>query len=190
MKKYILTIALLILITGFVSEPKTCLAETENNSINLSYEYGGGFCDDLNQFSIEFEHLFKETRISLFGRYNMAEYMKESGTDWLRSEEDGDIKGVDIGFRFYPIGQKRMDKLFIGGAFGFFQNDWKEGYVQEQQVTYSESVTRLDTEIGYRFTTKLKRISITPSAHLGYYSGDDSSLAIYTGISISVGFAF
>jgi hypothetical protein len=185
MKKYILTIVVFIF-AAFNSGPKTCLAETENNAINISYEYGGGFCEELNQFSIEYEHLFKETRISLFGRYSAADYSDGDG-GWFSSGEDGDINGVDLGVRFYPIGGKRMDKLFIGGAFGFFQNDWKESY---SEVTYSENVTRLDTEIGYRFNTKSKRVSITPSGHLGYYSGDDSSLAVYTGISISVGVAF
>jgi hypothetical protein len=186
MMKHITIIALLILMVIFASGPKTCLAETGNNSISLSYEYGGGFCDDLKQFSMEYEHLFKESRISLFGRYSITDYTGgDSG--WFYSGKDGDINGADLGFRFYPFGQKRMNKLFFGGAFGFFKSDWKENY---DQVTYSENVTRLDTEVGYKFNTKSKRFSITPSAHLGYYTSDDSPLGIYTSISISVGFAF
>jgi hypothetical protein len=194
MKKYILTIVLFI-IAAFNLGPKTCLAETENNSINISYQYGNGFCDDLNQFSIEYEYLLKNSRISLFGRYNTANYsIDDTGPGWFSTiGEDGNFKGFDFGFRFFPIGQKRMDKLFIGGAFGFFQSNWKKNSYGYEQETYSENVTRLDTEIGYRFNTKSKRVSITPSAHLGYYFRDRNSildLGIYSGISISVGFVF
>lgn len=193
MKKFILTITLFILIAVSISGSKTCLAQNENNSVNISYEFDTGFCDHLNQFSIEYEYLLKDKRISLFGRYSTADYsIGDTAAYFLgRIGEDGDIKGVDFGFRFYPIGRKRMDRFFFGGAFGLFNNDWKEetssGYVEG---VYSENVARLDTEVGYRFTTGSKRVSITPTAHLGYYFRDKSTLGIYTGISISVGVAF
>jgi hypothetical protein len=91
---------LFILLAEFISEPKTCQAKTENNSINISYEFDSG------------------------------------------------------------------------------------------PRTYSENVTRLDTEVGYRFNIASKRISITPSAHLGYYFGNSNTLVLYGGISVSLGFSF
>lgn len=190
MEKSILIITFFIAITAFISKPETCLAE--NNSINISYGYDTGFWDDLNQFSIEYEYLLKDMRISLFGRYSNADYsIEDTGSSFFgRIGEDGDIKGFDFGFRFYPMGRKRMNRLFFGGAYGFFQNDWKESSFGYDQGTYSENVTRLDTEIGYSFNLTPQRVSFIPSAHFGYYFRDRSTLGLYIGISISVGIAF
>lgn len=190
MKKYILIIVLLILIESFTSKPKICLAETGSNSINLSYGYGEGDFEELNQFALEYEHLLKNTKISLFGRCIMADYMIEDNPGWFGNPgEDGDMKGVDLGLRFYPMGKRRMDKLFISWACGFFQNDWTESYSGQIPRKDSKTLYRLDTEIGYRFNIGSKRISIIPSVHLDYYSKNAWGSINLIG-SMSFGFAF
>ncbi len=190
MKKHIITIALLILIESFISETKICLAETGNNSINLSYGYGEGDFKELNQYAVEYEHHLKNTKISLFGRFIISDYEIEDHPGWFGNPgEDGDLKGGDLGIRFYPIGKKRMDKLFIGGACGFFQNDWTESYGDQFPTTDSKTLFRLDTEIGYRFNIGSKRISIIPSVHMDYYSKNSLGSINFIG-SIAFGFSF
>jgi hypothetical protein len=194
MKKYILTIALLILIEGFASGTKICMAETGNNSINLSYRLSAAkvrndinLYDYSNQVAIEYEYLLKGSKISLFGRFSTADYKKEETVD---VGEDGTIRGCDLGMRFYPKGRKRMEKIFVGGSLGLLRKDWKDinlGF--EQGPSQSEYIKKIDTEIGYRFNIGSKRISVTPSAYLGYqWRGNMDDL--YYGASMSFGYAF
>jgi hypothetical protein len=191
MKKYILTIALLILIAGFASGTKICMAETGNDSINLSYRLSrddvSSFYDYGNQFAIEYEYLLKRSIISLFGRLSTVDYKIEETTAMIG--EDGTIRGCDLGMRLYPKGGKRMEKFFVGWSFGFLKKDWNEINLGFEQGSYSEYIKKIDTEIGYRFYFGSKRISVTPSAYLGYHWGithDD----IYYGASMSFGYVF
>jgi hypothetical protein len=169
----------------------TCYAEP-SNSINFAGGYFTGFCDSAMLGSIEYERLLNNSRTALFARVSASDYsIEDSGSSfWGRIGEDGTINGIDLGFRFYPLGHGRMNKLFIGGAFGFFQNEWTENSYGYKSEEYSSSVTRADTEIGYRFNLGSQKVSLIPAAHLGYYFRSGSTLGIYSGASLSLGIEF
>jgi len=171
--------------------PETCLAAT-SNSINVGGGYFSGFCDEAIQGSIEYERLINNSRTGVFARMSVSDYSIDDGggSFWGRIGEDGTINGIDLGFRFYPIGRGRMNKLFIGGAFGFFQNKWTENSYGFNSGEYSSSVTRADTEVGYRFYISSEKVSLIPAAHLGYYFRSSSTLGIYSSVSLSLGIEF
>ncbi len=200
MKKYTLTILLFTLITLVFSLSETCQADIEESSFNLSCEYDAGDVYHIHRGSIEMEFFSNDIDVSIFGRLSLADYrMDETGSSFLdKAGKSGLICGLDLGFRYYPIGQKSMKGLFIGGAFGFYETDWPERhYDNYQDEVYNQSnihisgdAFRLDAEVGYRLNIGSTRFAVTPSIHFGYYWKSHAPDTHYKGASMSLGYAF
>jgi hypothetical protein len=202
MKKNILSIIFIIfgIIHIFISEP--CLAETKN-SINIGGTYWIGglrlFGDDLtgSLFSLEYERFHSPSKLAILFRLSTANYNRDATPGWFGNKgEEGKVNGVDFGFRYYPIGHGNMKRLFLGGSIGLSQNEWtrESGYYRTKG---DSNATKVDTEIGYRFSPHSEKISLMPAVHIGHYSvtnhnfNMDSELdGYYLSLSLSLGFKF
>jgi hypothetical protein len=220
MKRNTLRIISIIFCASFILVSETCFAGLKN-SINVGgahWEGGntGLFDSDAtgSSFFLEYEHLLGLSRSAVVIGINTLGYKKDASSGWFGGPgEEGRVNGVDLGFRFYPIGRGQMKKLFLGVSLGLAHNEWTWGdatHVYEGRAKGDADVTKFDTEIGYRFNLGSEKFSLMPSIHIGHYSvsknsgkytyppeianqkffGDSELEGYYASLGLSLGFAF
>jgi hypothetical protein len=204
----------------FILVSETCFAEVKN-SINVGgarWEGGntGLFDSDAtgSAFFVEYEHLLGLSRSAVVVRINTLGYSPNDSSWWFsETPEEGRVNGVDLGFRFYPMGRGKMKKLFLGVSFGMAHNEWTWNdttYLYPTKAKGDADVTKFDTEIGFRFNLGSEKFSLMPAIHLGHYSvsgysgkytyppesvnqkfyGDSQLEGYYVSVGLSMGFAF
>lgn len=153
------------------------------NAINIGY---GGLnpmphCD-ARVYTVEYEHLITPAMVIL-GRGSSVKYTSDS-SDYL---EDGTLRGVDIGARYYRAG--RMQGLYTGVSLGYWENDWSftknrdaANRIQGEAISYA---VRLNLNLGYRIPLHDSAISIMPEINLGTFF--TSSSCDYTAPESMVG---
>jgi hypothetical protein len=180
MKINIIRIISIMFCVSFILVSETCFAELKN-SINVggAYWVGGntGLIDSDasgSLFSFEYEHLLGLSRSSVVVGINTLGYEKKTSSGWFGGPgEEGRVNGVDIGFRFYPLGRGQMKKLFLGASLGLSHNEWTWGeatYINAVRAKGDTNATRVDTEIGYRFNLGSEKLFLMPAIHAGHYS--------------------
>lgn len=117
-------------------------------------------------YTIEYEHRLTPTMVIL-GRGSGVNYTDDD-SDYL---EDGKLRGVDIGARYYRAG--RMQGFYSGVSLGYWENDWT--FIKNRNTTNplegeadSHSV-RLNVDLGYRIQLRDTNISIMPEVNLGKF---------------------
>lgn len=122
-------------------------------------------------FIIEYEHQL--TPVTAFvGRGSGVNYRYNDG-HYL---EDGRLRGVDFGARYYPAGG--MQGFFVGGGLGY----WSEGrtFIQYQntpsqyQGKASSYAPRLNVDVGDRIPIRGTSVSIMPEVNLGKFFSPSS----------------
>lgn len=142
------------------------------NSINLGF--GGPnplpHCD-VRVNTIEYEHLLTPT-IAVLGRGSVVNYRYDDGAH----HEEGELRGVDVGARYYPSGG--MQGLFMGGSLGYWNGDWTffedKNNPTALQGQASFKSLRLNIDLGARILIGGTHISIMPQANLGKFFASNS----------------
>ncbi len=114
----------------------------------------------------EYEHSLTPT-LAILGRGSGVEYKFNNGS-YL---EDGRLRGIDIGARYYPAGGMRG--WFMGANIGRWKGDWtftqyQNTPIQWQGTARSNSV-RLNFELGDRIPLNGTNISIMPEVDVGKF---------------------
>lgn len=122
-------------------------------------------------YTIEYERSFTPN-ISLLGRGTGVDYRSDD-YDHL---EDGDLRGIDFGMRYYYSG--RMQGYYSGASLGYWEGDWT--FVENRNEPFeskgdadSEAV-RLNFDLGYRYAIQDSNIAIMPEVNLGKFFSSTS----------------
>lgn len=166
------SLAQLLILGIVVLQPLGASAADNQNSINFGI---GGLnpmphCE-ATIYTVEYEHRYSPT-LALVGRGSTVDYTDDDD-DYL---EDGTLKGVDIGVRYYRSG--RMQGFYTGGSLGYWTGDWtftdnRNTPAQREGDADSHSV-RLNIDLGYRFPIRDTNISIMPEVNLGKFFSSSS----------------
>ncbi len=125
-------------------------------------------------YVIEYEHSLTPT-ITILGRGSGVDYRFNNGS-YL---EDGKLRGVDIGARYYRAGKRQG--FFWGASLGRWKDNWT--FTQNQnspaqwEGTAKSNSVRLNFEFGDRIPIEGTRISIMPEANLGKFFASRSCQA-------------
>lgn len=117
-------------------------------------------------YAIEYEHSLTPAT-AILGRGSGVDYKFNNGS-YL---EDGRLRGVDIGARYYPAGAKQG--FFMGASIGRWKGDWT--FIQYQHTpiqwegTAKSNSVRLNFEFGDRIRVEGTNISIMPEVDLGKF---------------------
>jgi hypothetical protein len=115
---------------------------------------------------LEYEHRLTPTLVIL-GRGSGVNYTDDD-SDYL---EDGRLRGLDLGARYYRTGQLRG--LYVGASLGYWENDWT--FIKNRNSTSplhgdaDSQATRLNIDLGYRFPIRDTNISIMPEVNIGKF---------------------
>ena len=115
-------------------------------------------------YVIEYEHSLTPTT-TILGRGSGVDYKFNNG-NYL---EDGRLRGVDIGARYYRAGGKQG--FFMGASLGRWKDDWT--FTQHQnspaqwEGTAKSNSVRLNFEFGDRIPIAGTIVSVLPVANLG-----------------------
>ena len=166
----------LLILVIVALQPLGAWAADTQNSINFGL---GGLnpmphCD-ATIYTIEYEHRFSP-KMAVVGRGSRVDYTSDDD-DYL---EDGTLKGVDIGVRYYSSG--RFQGFYTGGSLGYWTGDWtftqhRRTPAQREGDADSHSL-RLNIDLGYRFPIRDTNISLMPEVNLGKFFS--SSSCVYT----------
>lgn len=139
---------------------------------------------DATTYSIEYEKSFTQ-KISLLGRGTGVDYRSDD-RDYL---EDGELRGIDLGIRYYYSGQ--MQGYYSGVSLGYWEGDWtftdNKNRPNELKGAADSDSVRLNFDLGYRYTIPDSNISIMPEVNLGKFFS--SSSCEYTAPASQVGSA-
>ena len=133
-------------------------------------------------YTVEYEHLITPTTVIL-GRGSSVDYTSDS-SDYL---EDGDLRGIDIGARYYRAG--RLKGLYTGLSLGYWENEWS--FIKRRNTSNPVSgeadsfSVRVNLDLGYRMQLRDSNISIMPEINLGKFF--TSSSCNYTAPASMVG---
>ncbi len=194
-----------VIIAGTIAQ--SAAAAEPANSVNLGF---GGIVRtmphcDANVYMVEYERLYTPT-ITLLGRGNKVDYKFDDGN----YREDGILRGLDFGARYYPSGG--MQGFFTGGSLGYWHSDWSfmhaQGRPNQYQGAARSKALRLNLDLGYRIPIEGTRVSImpeinigkffssrtceftSPAAMLGTPCAQKSEVNVYFFLGIAAGFAF
>lgn len=157
-----------ILIVGAAWAAAPAWAEGPARSVNLGY---GGLnpmphCD-AKILTLEYESLQSPTT-SLLGRVSGVNYH----FDDHQHMEDGHLRGIDIGSRYYPAG-RGMQGFFLGASIGYWHNAWTFNQAQNTPGiwwgTGKFNGARLNFDIGDRILLIGSTVSILPQINLGKF---------------------
>jgi hypothetical protein len=161
---------LVLAIAGTVA-PLASSAEAANS---INFGLGGinpkPHCDALI-FTIEYEHRLTPM-LAIVGRGSGVNYTDDEN-DYL---EDGQLRGLDVGARYYRAGQ--MQGFYVGGSAGYWNHDWT--FIKNRNTTNpvegeSDShAVRVNIDIGYRFPIRGTNVSIMPEANIGKFFSSGS----------------
>lgn len=137
------------------------------DSINLGY---GGLnpmphCH-ATVYNIEYEHQLNQNT-SILGRGSRVDYKDDDEIEL----EEGKLKGLDIGARYYSAGD--LHGVFWGGSLGYWTDHWtsigEKNRTDEWQNTARSKSLRVNADVGYRFPILETNISITPQVNFGKF---------------------
>ena len=120
---------------------------------------------------LEYEHQLTSTTAFL-GRASGVNYKYDNG-HYL---EDGRLRGMDVGARYYPAGG--MQGFFIGGTLRYWKQD--RTFTQDQstpdqwQGKANHNSLRLNIDIGDRIPIEGTKVSIMPEVNVGKFSTSNS----------------
>lgn len=188
--------------------PQEAAGAEPTDSVNLGF---GGLIRtmphcDASVHLIEYEHLLSPT-IAVLGRGNGVDYKFDDGN----YREDGTLRGLDIGIRYYPAGN--MHGFFTGGSLGYWNGDWTfihdMGRPSQYLGTAHSNSMRLNFDIGNRTRIRGTNISImlpdinfgkffstsscdytAPASMVGTPCNQKSEVNAYLFIGIGLGVAF
>ncbi len=158
---------ILVVIAGGVAAAAFADESTATRSINLGY---GGLnpmphCK-ARTYTIEYEQMYSSTW-SVLGRGNGVNYHYDD----QQHLEDGRLRGVDIGARYYPAGSMRG--FFFDTSLGLWHNEWT---FMESQRTPSQwqgrgqfNALRLNFDLGGRFPIAGSGVSLMPHITFGHF---------------------
>lgn len=137
---------------------------------------------DARIYSLEYEHRYTPS-VTIVGRGSRVSYTDDA-SDY---REDGALRGVDLGARYYLAG--RMKGFYSGISLGYWKNDWSfiKNRNTANQLTGDadwDSI-RLNIDLGYRFQIRKTNISIMPEVNIGKFFA--SSTCSYTSPPSQVG---
>lgn len=122
-------------------------------------------------YTIEYEKSFTPN-ISLLGRGTGVDYRSDDD-DHL---EDGKLRGIDLGIRYYYAGQ--MQGFYSGGSLGYWEEDWTFTQNRNDPVEWkgdaNSDAVRLNVDLGYRYALPGSNISIMPEVNLGKFFSSSS----------------
>ena len=162
---------LLVLVIVVLHPPGVWAADPQNS---INFGIGGlnpmPHCE-ATIYTVEVEHRYSPT-LAIVGRGSRVDYTSDDD-DYL---EDGTLKGVDIGVRYYRAG--RMQGFYTGASLGYWKGDWtftdnQNTPAQRQGDSDSHSV-RLNIDLGYRFPIRDTNISIMPEVNIGKFFSSSS----------------
>lgn len=142
------------------------------DSVNLSY---GGInpmphCH-AKIYAVEYEHSLTST-VAVIGRGSRVNY----NSDDEAYQENGNLKGIDAGARYYPAGD--MHGFFTGGSLGYWKGHWasvrEKNTSTEWQDKASSNSLRVNIDFGFRIPLQNTNISIMPEASLGKFLSSSS----------------
>lgn len=153
---------LVLVIVGMFSS-----GDSSAESINLGL--GGlnplAYCS-AKVFMLEYEHQLTHTT-EFLGRGSGVNYRYDNG-HYL---EDGRLRGVDVGARYYPAGG--MQGFFIGGTIGYWKQD--RTFIKDQstpdqwQGKANHNSLRLNIDVGDRIPIGGSNVSIMPEVNVGKF---------------------
>lgn len=117
-------------------------------------------------FIVEYEHQLTPAT-AFVGRGSGVNYRYNDG-HYL---EDGRLRGVDFGARYYPAGG--MQGFFVGGSLGYWNED--RTFIQYQntpsqyQGKASSYAPRLNVDVGDRIPIRGTNVSIMPEVNFGKF---------------------
>ena len=122
-------------------------------------------------FTVEYEHTYTPS-VSILGRGSGVNYHYNDGM----YKEDGQLRGLDVGFRNYPGGGMRG--FFWGGSAGYWDGNWT--FTQDQNLpgvwqgkSHTNSL-RLGIDIGDRIPIRGSDVSVLPQVNLGKFFSSHS----------------
>lgn len=117
-------------------------------------------------YTLEYEHRFTPT-IAILGRGSGVFYTSDDD-DYL---EDGRLRGVDVGVRYYQAGQ--LQGFYTGGSLGYWQGDWTftqhRGTPSQWDGEADSDSLRVNVDLGYRIPLRNTNVSIMPEINLGKF---------------------
>lgn len=117
-------------------------------------------------YLIEYEHQITPV-IAALGRGSGVKYWFDDG----QYQEDGRLRGLDAGIRYYPAGG--MLGLFIGGSLGYWRGDWtffqNKGTPAGWQGKAGSNSLRLNFEVGDRIPIPGTSVSVMPELSFGKF---------------------
>jgi hypothetical protein len=135
-------------------------------------------------YILEYEHRMTPA-LAMVGRGSGVNYTDDD-SDYL---EDGRLRGIEIGARYYRTGQ--MQGLYVGGSLGYWQGDWtfiqrrnSPGQLEGEADT---DALRVNIDLGYRIPIRGTNVSIMPEVNIGKFFM--SSSCDYTAPASQVGTA-
>ena len=115
---------------------------------------------------LEYEHPLTPTTAFL-ARGSGVSYRYDNG----RHLEDGRLRGMDVGARYYPAGS--MQGWFVGGTIGYWNQDQTftqyESTPGQWQGKASHTSPRLNIDIGDRIPIEGSKFSIMPEVNIGKF---------------------
>jgi len=122
-------------------------------------------------YTIEYEHQLA-LKFSILGRGSRVNYKSDDGV----YQEEGKLKGLDLGTRYYPVGD--MHGFFVGASLGYWTGDWTsrqdKGLATEWQDKADSKSLRLNADVGYRLRLLDTKVSIIPQVNLGKFFSSSS----------------
>ncbi|HEY0634552.1 MAG TPA: autotransporter outer membrane beta-barrel domain-containing protein [Gammaproteobacteria bacterium] len=162
--------SLILVIAGTLSQG-VFGAEPANS---LNFGFGGlnpmPHCE-ARVYTLEYEHRITPTMVIL-GRGSGVNYTDDD-SDYL---EDGRLRGIDIGARYYRAG--RMQGFYTGASLGYWENDWT--FIENRNTANplkgdaDTEALRLNIDVGYRFPIRDTNISIMPEVNIGKFFSSSS----------------
>lgn len=116
--------------------------------------------------TLEYEHRLTPTTAFL-GRGSGVNYRYDN-SHYL---EDGRLRGMDVGARYYPAGG--MQGFFIGGTLGYWKQDMTfiqyQSTPDEWQGKADHNSLRLNIDVGDRIPIGGTNVSIMPEVNVGKF---------------------
>ncbi len=138
------------------------------DSVNLGF---GGIIRtmhdcDANVYFAEYEHSLTPNS-TILGRIDKVGYKFDDGN----YREDGTLRGIDLGARYYPSGD--LHGFFAGGSLGYWNGDWMFFHALDRpgqnQGTARTHAVRLNFDIGDRIPIPGTTVSIVPQMNIGKF---------------------
>ncbi len=122
-------------------------------------------------YSAEYERAYSAANTVLL-RGGGVPYRFDNGT----YQEDGRMKGADLGARHYYGG--RMQGLFAGASLGYWTSEWSFMHPSNRGTASSYAV-RLNLEFGDRIVLGGSRVSLLPEVSIGKFFWSSSCSYTY-----------